>query len=55
MTYRVVFTPEAEDHLHDLYRYIADAASPDIAAGYVDAVITYSKGSPSSRPWPRAR
>ncbi len=40
----MVFTPEAEDHLDDLYRYIADAAAPDIAAGYVVAVITYCEG-----------
>lgn len=39
MTYRVVFTPEAEDHLDELHRYISDAATPDIAAGYVDAII----------------
>lgn len=44
MTYRVVFTPEAEDHLDELYRYIADASTPDIAAGYVDAIITYCEG-----------
>ncbi|MBA2695704.1 MAG: type II toxin-antitoxin system RelE/ParE family toxin [Actinobacteria bacterium] len=44
MTYRVVFTPEAEDHLKDLYRYIVDAAAPQIAAGYVDKVITYGEG-----------
>jgi len=36
VTHRVVFTPEAEDHLNDLYRYLADAATPDIAADYVD-------------------
>ncbi|MGI8948616.1 MAG: type II toxin-antitoxin system RelE/ParE family toxin [Ornithinimicrobium sp.] len=44
VTYRVVFTPEAEDHLKDLYRYIVDAAAPQIAAGYVDKVITYGEG-----------
>ena len=44
MTYRVVFTPDAEDHLDELYRYIADAATPDVAAGYVDAIITYCEG-----------
>lgn len=44
MTYRVVFTPEAEDHLDELHRYISDAATPDIAAGYVDAIITYCEG-----------
>ncbi|MFN7150614.1 MAG: type II toxin-antitoxin system RelE/ParE family toxin [Microthrixaceae bacterium] len=41
MTVRVVFTPEAEDHLDDLYRYLADAATPDVAADYVDRIITY--------------
>jgi len=30
--------------LDDLYRYIADAAAPEIAAGYVDKVITYCEG-----------
>jgi len=44
VTYRVVFTPEAEDHLDELHRYIADAAAPDIATGYVDAIITYCEG-----------
>lgn len=44
MTHRVVFTPEAEDQLNDLYRYIAQAATPDTAAGHVDAVITYCEG-----------
>jgi len=32
VTYRVVFTPEAEDHLDELYRYIAEAADPEVAA-----------------------
>ncbi len=44
MTFRVVFTPESEDHLDELYRYIADAATPEIAAGYVDAIIAYCEG-----------
>ncbi len=44
MTYRVVFTPEAEDHLDELYRYIADAAAPNIAADYIDAIITRCEG-----------
>jgi plasmid stabilization system protein ParE len=44
VTYRVVFTPEAEDHLDELNRYIADSATSDIAAGYVDAIITYCEG-----------
>jgi len=29
--YTVVFTPEAEEQLLALYRYIATAASPEIA------------------------
>lgn len=41
MTYRVVFTPEAEEQLVDLYRYIAQAASPDIAARYTEAIVDY--------------
>lgn len=41
MSYQVVFSPEAEEQLAVLYRYIAAAASPDIAAHYTDAIITY--------------
>ena len=41
MSYRVIFTPEAEDQLAKLYNYIADAASPDIAARYAEAIVSY--------------
>ena len=41
MSYRVIFTPEAEDQLLALYDYIADAASPDIVARYVEAMISH--------------
>jgi plasmid stabilization system protein ParE len=41
MNYRVVFSPEAEEHLAALYGYIADAASPDIAARYTEAIVSY--------------
>jgi plasmid stabilization system protein ParE len=41
MSYRVVFTPEAEEQLTALYHYIAEAASPDIAAQYTEAIIGY--------------
>lgn len=41
MGYTVVFTPEAEEQLADLYRYIAAAASPETAAGYTDAIVAY--------------
>ncbi|MCL2656731.1 MAG: type II toxin-antitoxin system RelE/ParE family toxin [Betaproteobacteria bacterium] len=41
MSYRVVFSPEAEEQLAALYRYIAAAASPSIAARYTEAIIAY--------------
>lgn len=41
MKLRVIFSPEAEEQLADLYRYIAMAASPDIAERYVNAIISY--------------
>lgn len=41
MKYHVVFAPEAEEQLADLYRYIAGAASPVIAERYVNAIIGY--------------
>ena len=41
MSYRVVFSPEAEEQLAALYGYIAEAASPDRAARYADAIVSY--------------
>jgi plasmid stabilization system protein ParE len=41
MGHTVVFTPEAEDQIAELYRYIAAAASPDIAARFTDGVVSY--------------
>jgi len=41
MTYRVVFSPEAQEQLVELYCYIANAASSQVAARYVEAVINY--------------
>lgn len=41
MKCRVIFSPEAEDQLAELFRYIAQAASPGIAERYINAVITY--------------
>lgn len=41
MKHRVVFSPEAEDQLVELYRYIAAAASPGIAERYVNAIVSY--------------
>ena len=41
MNYRVVFSPEAEEQLAELYAYIAIAASPNIAARYTEAIVSY--------------
>jgi len=41
MSFRVVFSPEAEEQLAALYGYIAAAASPHIAARYTEAVVSY--------------
>jgi len=39
--YTVVFSPEAEEQLADLYRHIAAATSPDVAARYTEAIVSY--------------
>lgn len=41
MSYCVVFSPEAEKQLVALYSYIAEAASPNIAAQYIEAIVSY--------------
>jgi toxin ParE1/3/4 len=41
MSYRVVFSPESLEQLAELYRYIAQAASPAIAAQYTEAIVGY--------------
>lgn len=41
MSYRVVFTPQAEGQLVELYRYLAISASPDIAARYTEAIVSH--------------
>lgn len=41
MSFSVVFTPEAQDQLVELYRYIADAASSEVAARYTEAIVTF--------------
>jgi plasmid stabilization system protein ParE len=40
-TYKVVFSPEARFQLAKLYRYIAAAVSPQVAAGYTDGIVTH--------------
>jgi len=41
MIYRVVFTFEAQEQLVALYGYIATAGSPEIAARYTNAIVSY--------------
>ena len=43
-TYSVVFAPEAEDDLVQLYEYIAEHGSPTIAARYTEAIVAYCEG-----------
>jgi plasmid stabilization system protein ParE len=39
--YKIVFTPEAETQLVDIFRYIASAASPEIAARFTNNIVTH--------------
>ncbi len=41
MNYRVVFSSQAQEQLVELYHYIAEAASHDVAAQYTDAIVSY--------------
>ncbi|MBX7434177.1 type II toxin-antitoxin system RelE/ParE family toxin [Mycobacterium sp. Y57] len=41
MSFTVEFTPEAEDQLVELYRYIAAAGSTEVAACYTDEIVAY--------------
>lgn len=41
MAYSIVFTPEAEEQLLNLYRYLADRASPEIAIDYTNSVLEH--------------
>jgi toxin ParE1/3/4 len=40
----VVFSPEAEDDLLQIYNFVADRASPDRAYGYVERIQSYCLG-----------
>ncbi|HLS13571.1 MAG TPA: type II toxin-antitoxin system RelE/ParE family toxin [Beutenbergiaceae bacterium] len=42
--YRVVFRREAIQQLEELHDYISDAGSPENAARYTEAIITYCEG-----------
>ena len=41
MSYGVVFSPQAQDQLVELHRYISKAASPAIASDYTEAIVRY--------------
>lgn len=41
MSFRVVFSPEAQEQLLALYRYIAAAASPDVAGRYTESIVSF--------------
>ncbi len=41
MNYRVIFGPQALDQLVELFRYIAEAASPDMATRCTDAIVSF--------------
>lgn len=42
--YAVVFTPEAENQLVELYRYIANKGAPLNALRYTEAIVAYCEG-----------
>ena len=39
--YSVIFTPEAEEQLAELYHYIAEKASPTSALRYTNAIVDF--------------
>lgn len=41
MVYTVVYTPEAQNQLRAIYRYIAKEASPAIAQRFTDAIVDH--------------
>lgn len=41
MTFSVAFTPEAEEQIVSLYRYIAAAGSPESSARYTDSIVAF--------------
>ncbi len=41
MSHRVIFSPETQDQLVELFDYIARAVSPDTAARYTQAIVSY--------------
>jgi toxin ParE1/3/4 len=37
----VIFAPEAQEQLTELYRYIAAATSPEVAERHTSSILTY--------------
>jgi toxin ParE1/3/4 len=44
LRYRIIFSPEADAQLVDIYRHIAREASPEIAERFTSAIIDYCEG-----------
>ncbi|MGB4584501.1 MAG: type II toxin-antitoxin system RelE/ParE family toxin [Rhodoferax sp.] len=44
MRYGLVFTPEAMAQVEALYTYVSQAAGPDVASRYTNAIVTYCEG-----------
>ena len=43
MTFGVIFSPEAQAQLLELYDYIADRAGPNVAIGYISRIEAYCR------------
>lgn len=41
MKYRVAYSPEAQQHLTDIFRWIADHGSPDVAERFVLSIYDH--------------
>lgn len=47
MKYRVIFSLDAEEQLVAVYNHIANAATPDIAKRYTEAIVNYCESMTS--------
>lgn len=41
MTYRIEFSPQAEEDLDHLFDYLATVATPETARNYIRSLVTY--------------
>ncbi|HAS88443.1 MAG TPA: plasmid stabilization protein [Desulfovibrio sp.] len=44
MTYHVVFSPEAEKQILNLYRYVAETESSEVATRFTNSIIEFCEG-----------